>query len=406
MKKQAFAAALLSMLLILALVGVQLGNLAYAQSYEIAVLINADGNLNTTAPITRNGDVYTLIEDLQGSITVQKSNLILDGANHTVEWIQLENVNNVTVINFTITNPTGDPSTPSGFGIGSDQTTNSVIENNTISQKKYGIISSSLACSRIRIAGNTLTGNQYAVHVEGNDYDIIRNNITANGLGIYLYLGFNSVVSENQIAENGIGMRFFVGYYGHIGDSNLLYFNNFVNNSRNVENVGPLFGGPNGPTNDWHLFGVGNYWSDYSGIDANGDGIGDTPYIIDALNQDDFPLIYPFNGSVVVPVPTPSPSPSPSLSPTPPPSPSPSPMPSASPTPSPSPSPSPSPTTTPTPSPSWTPTPNPHLSPSPTATFPSIASDSFPTTLVTAASLTVAAAVSIGLLVYFKKRKR
>ncbi|MDD3792425.1 MAG: hypothetical protein PHY74_04775, partial [Candidatus Bathyarchaeota archaeon] len=35
----------------------------------------------------------------------------------------------------------------------------------------------------------------------------------------------------------------------------------------------------------------GNYWSDYTGTDDNTDGIGDTPYIIDALNQDRYPLM-------------------------------------------------------------------------------------------------------------------
>jgi nitrous oxidase accessory protein NosD len=35
----------------------------------------------------------------------------------------------------------------------------------------------------------------------------------------------------------------------------------------------------------------GNYWSDYNGTDADGDGIGDTPYVIDVLNQDRYPLM-------------------------------------------------------------------------------------------------------------------
>jgi len=49
----------------------------------------------------------------------------------------------------------------------------------------------------------------------------------------------------------------------------------------------------------------GNYWSDYIGVDLYGglsqnetgsDGIGDTPYIIDANNQDNYPLIKPYGG--------------------------------------------------------------------------------------------------------------
>ena len=34
-----------------------------------------------------------------------------------------------------------------------------------------------------------------------------------------------------------------------------------------------------------------NYWSDYNGTDANGDGVGDTPYVIDANNEDPRPLM-------------------------------------------------------------------------------------------------------------------
>jgi nitrous oxidase accessory protein NosD len=41
----------------------------------------------------------------------------------------------------------------------------------------------------------------------------------------------------------------------------------------------------------WDNGSRGNYWSDYNGTDADSDGIGDTPYVIDVLNEDRYPLM-------------------------------------------------------------------------------------------------------------------
>jgi len=43
--------------------------------------------------------------------------------------------------------------------------------------------------------------------------------------------------------------------------------------------------------NLWDNGHKGNYWSDYNGTDANHDGTGDTPYIIDTNNTDNYPLM-------------------------------------------------------------------------------------------------------------------
>ena len=47
------------------------------------------------------------------------------------------------------------------------------------------------------------------------------------------------------------------------------------------------------PINIWDNGIVGNYWDDYTGLDEDGDGIGDTPYLINSEIGDRFPLMNP-----------------------------------------------------------------------------------------------------------------
>ena len=46
-----------------------------------------------------------------------------------------------------------------------------------------------------------------------------------------------------------------------------------------------------GYPNFWDNGCEGNFWSNYNGTDLNRDGIGDTPYIIEANNTDRYPLM-------------------------------------------------------------------------------------------------------------------
>jgi len=52
--------------------------------------------------------------------------------------------------------------------------------------------------------------------------------------------------------------------------------------------------------NAWDYGYEGNYWSEYIGIDSDGDGIGDGPYVIDVDNQDRYPLMGLFSDFNVI----------------------------------------------------------------------------------------------------------
>jgi nitrous oxidase accessory protein NosD len=71
----------------------------------------------------------------------------------------------------------------------------------------------------------------------------------------------------------------------------VFYLNNFFNNTENVEKY--ITDLQEFPTNIWDNGTIGNYWSDYEGLDSDEDGIGDTPYIINENNQDNHPLMNP-----------------------------------------------------------------------------------------------------------------
>jgi len=84
------------------------------------------------------------------------------------------------------------------------------------------------------------------------------------------------------------------GVYFYESPDNRFWHNNFTDNTQQVYISGDSY--PN-VWDDGYPSG-GNYWSDYSGSDANGDGIGDSPYTIDGNNTDNYPLMAPFGSPV------------------------------------------------------------------------------------------------------------
>ena len=341
MKRKALATALILALLLSVIVGTRSIGYAHAQSIE-NITINNDGSVTpSSAPVTVTGNIYTLNRDIYGSVTIEKSYVIFNGGGFAINAsssfaaltlqpatpLFTDYVLNVTISNVCITD--GER------GIIMRSANNSTIANNTISNVGTGVSVDVYGTGNI-IAGNNLTNiNGNAVWVWTTNNTIVGNYIKANsGSGIRFSDWSGNTVTGNHIENNSIGVACWAGNPIPAGLINLIYYNNFINNTLQFLNEA-IFKANSSEllypalVNVWDNGTVGNYWSDYNGNDSDGNGIGDTPYLVEdhyplegANDTDNCPLMNQIEITVPslpipTPTPTPTPSPTPTISPTP-----------------------------------------------------------------------------------------
>jgi parallel beta-helix repeat protein len=201
-------------------------------------------------------------------------------------------------------------------GIWLDSSSGNILSGNNITNNGDGIDLYSSPGNII--SGSNITNNGGGIEFYSSSSNIISgNNITANNYeGILLDYSFNNSINGNDIANNLDGIFVVssssnniignnITNNGHSGilvvsetSNNEIYHNNFIYNARQAV-IGT------NSTNVWDdgYPSGGNYWSDYNGIDvysgpyqnqSGSDGIGDTAYVIDANNTDNYPLMQPY----------------------------------------------------------------------------------------------------------------
>lgn len=315
------------LLLILCLAAVSISQIGVVKA-ESTIYIRADGSVEGTDKIQRDADLYTFTGDIvNNSLVVQRDNIVIDGQNFTIHGnyalssgagislssrinvttrnvavvdfqigINLENTSQSKVINCSIT------STNWEIGISLINSTSNIVSNNVVysnvsyySHSISGIAlgnSSNNIISKNRVTGsfykginldrsnnNTLSVNSVTKSAYGIDLHLSsRNNLIENTVsstvrvvsrGVYpddgtgIWLEVNS--TDNQIHKNNIKNNGEAMRIWDYSSNNMIYENNFINNTSQISIItrGEFEYRYTPIPNSWDNGTVGNYWSDY-----------------------------------------------------------------------------------------------------------------------------------------------
>jgi len=218
------------------------------------------------------------------NIVVKDLNLTNNGQGLLFKNTTFSRIENVSVVN-----------NQDGIYFDAESNNNTVTDNFISNNAVIGIYLST--SSGNVICGNAISNSDYGVYLTTSygmrtiDNAVVDNTIQGHWKGVVLHGQPNNLVRDNLVKNNLILNNSFA-VSTRLSAFNLVYHNNFLNNTHQVE------GYESENMFDW--LGEGNYWDDYDGADLDYDGIGDTPYVIDEVNRDNFPLAGFFKGFGIV----------------------------------------------------------------------------------------------------------
>lgn len=305
--------------------------------YEVGIMANSSHHIGITHNEISHSNSTGIHVDRNSYSNIVNDNVVNDtqglfylgipGA-----AIHVAGLDNVVASNELVSNEWGISIKPPNFP---DQEQNNIVQWNNITFSSLGIhvhgnanlianntVDSSFAGMSVFmdsrenvIVFNHISGNDRGVHIEGHRNYFGNNTVYANdGYGISLEVAFYNTFMNNTVESNGLGSGnyglslsfwtrgntfawnlFHANYKGgsiseDSGPSLDPQYNSFHHNSF-IGNTHGQITDMSAGQNDWNSSCAGNYWADYAGIDADGDGIGDTPYVIDSGGLNDAPSV-------------------------------------------------------------------------------------------------------------------
>lgn len=209
-----------------------------------AVTIKPDGSIEGTSQIQRQGNTYTLTGNLSGGITVQRSNIVIDGAGYAIKG--------------------------GGEGIGIDLS-NECWRDDSRAQIK-----------NVTVKNLKIINFGHAIEFASSVNDVFIGNYVADcSIGFNIWHTDNHTLMHNTIENCVTGITISFG-----GSNNVITGNNIINSS--------VFVMKQSPDNTVDR----NYWSDYltkypNAKEIGNTGIWDTPYEGHEAFTDNHPLVEP-----------------------------------------------------------------------------------------------------------------
>jgi parallel beta-helix repeat protein len=198
---------------------------------------------------------------------------------------------NNTLIGNTATNNVLD-----GFYLSGSSGNNTLTRNNATDNSRYGFLLHFFNNNNT-FTMNTATNNTYGFNMHDSNNNTLTSNkaISNQADGFRLFASSNNNTLINNTAINNVYNGFYLdqsssnelnnnlaqenqGYGVYVTSTsyfNLIYYNFLTKN-----NAGQGYDSESSFTNNWTNTTHGNFYSDYTGVDLNGDGIGETNYTL------------------------------------------------------------------------------------------------------------------------------